>query len=223
MAKKPSARKPGASGSTARKAGPSGGGATDLEDKLVDSMLALAESEGWRGLSAGAIARHAGVPLADLYPAYGSRLAILASFLRRIDRKIMAAPFAFAPEDTARDRLFEVVMRRFDALRPHREALRRIRAGMMLDPLAAAAAMPAFGCSMAWMLEAAGIPSDGAAGALKAAGLAGVWARTFRVWLDDDTPDLARTMAALDRNLGRADRCAQVVFGRRSRPVAEST
>jgi AcrR family transcriptional regulator len=212
MAKKPSAPKPGSTRS----------GAKDIEGRLVDAMLALSETEGWRGLSVAAIARHAGVPLADVHPAYGSRLAILAAFMRRIDKAVVASDFAFAPEDTARDRLFEVVMRRFDALRTYREALRRIQAGLIFDPLAVLASLPAFGCSMTWMLEAAEIASDGAAGCAKAAGLAGVWAKTFRVWLDDDTPDLARTMAALDRNLGRAGRCAEVLFGRRARPVAEA-
>lgn len=210
MVKKPSAPKQG----TAK------GGARDIEGKLVDALLALVESEGWRGLTVAAIARKAGEPLADLHPRYGSRLSILAAFMRRIDREVVASDFAFAPEDTARDRLFEVIMRRFDALRPHREALRRIRAGLTFDPLGAAATLPAFGCSLAWMLEAAEIPSDGVAGCLKITGLAGVWAKTFRVWLDDDTSDMARTMAALDRNLGRAGRCAEVLFGRRQRPAA---
>jgi len=49
-----------------------------------------------------------------------------------------------------------------------------------------------------------------------------VWLKTLRVWLDDDSPDLARTMAALDRNLGRAGRCAEVIFGRGTRHAAEA-
>ncbi len=212
MAKKPSTPKSG----TAK------GGAQDIEGRLVDALIALAESEGWRGLTVAAIAHRAGLSLADLHPRYGSRLAIFAAFMRRIDREVIASDFAFAPEDTARDRLFEVIMRRFDALGPHREALRRIRAGLMFDPLGAVATLPAFGCSMAWMLEAAEIPSDGAAGCVKITGLAGVWAKTFQVWLDDDTSDMARTMAALDRNLGRAGRFAELLFGRRQRPAAEA-
>lgn len=207
MAKKPSAKK----------RAPRKTAAKDVETRLVDAMLELAESEGWRGLTVAAIARKAGVPLAELHPRYGSRAAILAAFMRRIDRAVVAADFAFAPEDTPRDRLFEVIMRRFDALQPHREALRRIRAGLLTDPLAMAEMLPVFGCSMAWMLEAAEIASDGAAGHAKAAGLAGVWLKTMRVWIDDDTPDLARTMAALDRNLGRAGRCAELLFGRGAR------
>lgn len=211
MAKKPSPRK----------AAPAKGASTGIEDRLIDAMLALAETEGWRGLTVAAIARDAGVPLADLHPRYNSRVAVLAAFVRRIDKAVVAGDFGFSPEDTKRDRLFAVLMRRFDALVPHREALRRIRSGLLLDPLAAAAALPVFGCSMAWMLEAAEIASDGAAGHARTAGLAGVWVKTMRVWLDDDTPDLAQTMAALDRNLGRAGRCAEMLFGRGPQPAAE--
>lgn len=212
MAKKPSTPKRGSSAN----------GAKDIETRLVDAMLSRVEAEGWRGVTVAAIAREAGVPLSELHPKYGSRLAILAAFTRRIDKEIVRSDFAFAPEDTARDRLFEVIMRRFDTLRPHRDTLRRIRAGLMFDPPAVLAMLPVFGCSMAWMLEAAEIASDGAAGSLKTAGLAAVWAKTFRVWLDDETPDLGRTMAALDRNLSRAGRCAELLFGRARRPAAEA-
>ncbi|UCH73851.1 MAG: hypothetical protein JSU82_16275 [Rhodospirillales bacterium] len=212
MAKKPSAPKSGAGK----------GGAKDIETRLVDAMLSLVETEGWRGTTVAGIAHAAGVPLSDLHPKYGSRLAIVAAYMRRIDRAVVTADFGFGPEDSARDRLFEVMMRRFDALRLHREALRRIRAGIMADPPAALALLPVIGCSMAWTLEAAEIPSDGASGGLKAAGLTAVWGKTLQVWLEDETPDLARTMAALDRNLGRASRVAEVLFGRRGRPTAEA-
>ena len=43
-------------------------------------------------------------------------------------------------------------------------------------------------------------------GLFRAQGLALVWARVMRVWLDDDDPGLARTMAALDKRLREAER-----------------
>ena len=55
------------------------------------------------------------------------------------------------------------------------------------------------------MLQAAGIGTDGAAGALRVAGLGLTYASVFRVWLEDDDPGLARTMAALDRRLRRGE------------------
>ena len=56
------------------------------------------------------------------------------------------------------------------------------------------------------MLEAAGLSSSGLIGALRAKGLALVYGEAFRVWLGDDSKDMAKTMAALDRALRRAER-----------------
>jgi hypothetical protein len=57
--------------------------------------------------------------------------------------------------------------------------------------------------SMRFMLEAAGIESEGPVGAFKLQGLALAWMRVLRVWFRDDDPGLASTMAALDRELTR--------------------
>ena len=125
MAKKPSTGKGGARRTASK----------DLETRLIDAMLDLAARDGWQGVTLPAIAEGAGAKLSELYPAWRSRMAVLAAFMRRVDRTVVETDFAFAPEDTARDRLFEVLMRRFDALQPHREALQRIRAGMARDAL----------------------------------------------------------------------------------------
>jgi len=212
MAKKPSAGKGGAG-----KAAPK-----DLETRLIDAMLDLAAREGWQGVTLPAIAGGAGARLSELYPAWRSRMAVMTAFTRRIDREILETDFAFAPEDTARDRLFEVLMRRFDALQPHREAVRTIRTGMMRDPVASAAMMSQLGCSMAWMLEAARLSSDGIAGKIKIAGLTALWLRCVAVWVEDDSKDMSRTMAELDRGLARVDRWAEVVFRRRDPRGGES-
>jgi hypothetical protein len=60
--------------------------------------------------------------------------------------------------------------------------------------------------SMRFMLEAAGIEAEGAAGIIKLQGLALAWARMIQVWLDDDEPALSKTMAELDRVLTRGER-----------------
>src|SRR5436305_1993893 len=54
------------------------------------------------------------------------------------------------------------------------------------------------------MLTAADIDAFGTRGMVRAQGMAVIYARTLRVWLDDDDPGLARTLAELDRNLARA-------------------
>lgn len=212
MAKKPSVKK-----SSARKAA-----TRDLETRLIESLLELSARDGWESVTLPAIAEHAGASLSELYPNWRSRITVLAAFNRRIDREVVETEFSFSPEDSIRDRLFEVLMRRFDALQPHREAIHRIRSGVMRDPAASAAMMRQMACSMAWMLQAAGLSSDGIAGKIKIAGLIGIWMRTISVWVDDESEDMARTMAELDRALKRADRWADALFCRKRHRSGES-
>ena len=70
-------------------------------------------------------------------------------------------------------------------------------------------------CSMAVMLEAAGVSAGGAAGRARAKGLAAIYLSVLRVWLDDDSEDASRTMAALDRHLDNADRAMAFLCRRR--------
>ena len=104
-----------------------------------------------------------------------------------------------------RDRLFEVLMHRFDLLAPYKAGLRGLaheaRRGRV-DVLPLACRLPR---SLRWMLEGAGIATGGFRGAARVKVLGLAYLATLRVWLEDDSPDLARTMASLDRALRRAE------------------
>jgi AcrR family transcriptional regulator len=172
--------------------------------RIVDTALNLAAEQGWRDTSLNDIADAAGVSLSDLHRHYGSRVAILAAYIERIDGILLAGAKADL-EDTPRDRLFDVLMRRFDALGPHKAGVRAVARDLSRDPLSLACLLPCFARSMAWTLEAAGIGSGGLRGRLRARGLGLVYLSALRAWFEDETDDLAKTMAALNRALDRAD------------------
>ncbi len=172
--------------------------AADTKDRLVDAALSLAERQGWRRTGLAEIAAEAGLTLVEAYAACPSKPALLAEFHRRVDRAALAE--GGDPGEPSRDRLFDLLMRRFDALAPHRGALRAILRDSVGDPAALLAA-PALLCSMGWMLEAAGLSAAGWQGRMRTHVLAGVYLSLFRTFLEDDSGDLARTMAALDRRL----------------------
>ena len=65
------------------------------------------------------------------------------------------------------------------------------------------------------MGEAAGLPMDGIGGALRTKAIAAAWAGAMRTWLSDESPDLSRTMAALDQRLRWVERMG--LFGRAER------
>lgn len=181
-------------------------------DRLLDAALTVIADQGWREATMGEIALRAGVSLADLYALFPSRMHLLAALVARTDRRVLAAPAADAAE-SPRDRLFDVLMRRFDVLQPHKEAYARLMRELPLDPPAMAALLLRLRRAMRWMVEAAGLSPSGPAGYLRSRGLALIYLRAVRTWVTDDSPDLARTMAALDRDLRRADAVVQALPG----------
>ena len=187
-------------------------------DRIIDAALGLVASEGWRGVSLAAIAAQAELPILQVYRIFRSKQAILRGLTRRIDERVLAEPPAAEPDERPRDRVFDLLMRRFDALSPYRPAIERLSRDLPTDPLAALAAGAGLLRSMRWMLEAAGIPGEGLAGMVAAKLTTAAYMATMRTWLRDDSPDLAPTMAALDRRLRGIERWYS--GGRRPEPDA---
>ncbi len=187
----------------------------EIADRAVEAALRLIAARGWLAVGMADVAHEAGISLADLRAIFPCKSAILSTFRHRTDARVLAECGPFDPGDSVRDRLFDVLMQRFDALEPHRGAVQRLLEDLPRDPAAALGVLPGLLVSMGWMLEAAGLSSGGWQGAFKAKGLAVVWLATLRVWLVDEGPDYPRTMAALDRNLRRVDWLARRLFARR--------
>jgi AcrR family transcriptional regulator len=180
-------------------------------DAALDAFLGLTAEKGFAAVSLRDVAAAAGLGLAELYRLHPDKVSLVAAFLARVDGEVLAGtPAASDPEETARDRLFDVLMRRYDALRPHRAALRSLRHAARRDPLLALALAPAARRSMAAMLEAAAVASEGLPGAMRQNGLLAIHNAVWRVFDGDESADLSKTMAALDSRLKTAERWAQV-------------
>jgi AcrR family transcriptional regulator len=149
------------------------------------------------------IAERADVALAELRSEFGSPLAILAAHVKEIDRKVLAEQDPDMAEESARERLFDVLMRRLELLAPHKAAVRSLMRSARCNPGLALALNAMAARSQQWMLTAAGIGATGPKGMLRAQGLACLYANVLRTWVDDEDDDHSRTLAALDRELAR--------------------
>jgi AcrR family transcriptional regulator len=177
--------------------------------KIVEAALRLAPVNGWSGLSLSQIAQEAGVGLAEFRKAFKSKADILAAYTRMVDDAVLAKVGAADATLSPRDRLFDVLMTRFELMAPHRQGLRRIAADLRSHPGEGLAQFGVAARSIYWMLAAAGIEAEGSRGALRVPGVMSIYARVFGIWLEDDDPGLARTMAALDSRLRRGERFVQ--------------
>ena len=86
--------------------------------------------------------------------------------------------------------------------------------GLARDPVMGLCGLASLARSMACMLEAADLSASGLRGIVRIKALSAIYLATLRVWLRDESPDLSRTMASLDRHLRRAEwlaeRCSQL-------------
>ena len=184
---------------------------TSRRGKIVDAALHLAGERGWNGLSLDEIANAAGLNLAEFREEFQSKAQILAAFTRAVDDAVLAKIGRPEPGTVSRDRLFDVLMTRFEVMAPYKSALCRIMSDLRYRPSESLMQAGAATRSMYWMMAAAGLEADGPRGTLRIPGLMGIYARAFDIWLEDDDPGMARTMAALDSRLRRAERMVQRV------------
>ena len=99
-----------------------------VNEAALDAFIKLIAEKGFADVALRDVAEAAGLGLAELYRVYPDKVALVAAFMAKIDAEVLAGtPTRSDPEETARDRLFDAMMRRYDALRPYREALGAIR------------------------------------------------------------------------------------------------
>jgi AcrR family transcriptional regulator len=180
---------------------PSGTG----REKIIAAFMALLAEKRFEEIGFGEIAARSGLTLAACRGEFGSTLAIFAAHVKELDRKVLAGANGMA-EEPPRERLFDVLMRRIEAMAPYREATRSLLKSVARNPGLAFALNGLALRSQTWMLTAADIDAAGPRGMIRAQGLAMLFASVLRTWVDDEDEGLARTLAALDRALARGQR-----------------
>jgi hypothetical protein len=174
----------------------------EFDRALIAAAFDIAGETGWRRLSVAAAAQRAGLPLDRARARFPGRGAVLMRFGLQADQTALETMAG----DTPRDRLFDLLMRRFDALQAHREGVLALLRALPRRPGLALLLGVGTRRSMRWMLDAAGVPTHGRLGQVRARALVGIWLYALRAWQGDTSEDLAATMAALDRGLDFAAR-----------------
>ena len=191
----------------------------DVPNHIVTTAVDLAAEKGWRALTLAEIAEAAKVPMSALYRHYPTKADLLTGLGRMVDQAALSENLP-GEDESPRDRLFDLMMRRFDLLSAHRAGVKAILRDLRRDPLSALIQARQLELSMRWTLQSAGIPTRGLLGRARVRALGLVYLLVLRIWEKDDSPELDRTMKALDQRLRQAEQW-QNSFGRgrTARPV----
>ena len=147
----------------------------------------------------------------DIYPTKG---ALLLGLARETDNDILRSLKYDPLEGDAKDRLFDLLMRRFDHLQQSRDAYLTLLRELPQTPFEAACLSRQLRRSMGLMLETAGISASGLKGLLRLQGLMAIYLAGLNAWRRDDSADLAKTMAEIDKRLGQAVRITEMFAAR---------
>lgn len=173
----------------------------------LDTALAMIAAGGWRGFSLVELARELGVPVGEVYARFPCRSAVLGALGKRLDARMLELSAADLDDMSTRERLFELIMRRIDAMKPYKDALQRLSRESRGDLEAAGAGLCNLSRAVIEIVDAAGI--RGPAGLLARKGVGLLYLRVLRVWMRDDDPEQARTLAELDKGLARLEQTAR--------------
>ena len=180
----------------------------ELRRGLAQAALTLAANRPWREVTLPQLAEAAGRPVEEYY---GASLGEAVDCVEEaFDRAIADNLDQLDPDQSVRDRLFELIVRRFEAMEPHRAAVLAMEQGLDRDPTLMAAAHQRHVRCARWVLALAGLEADGMTGQARAQGLGVIVGQARAAWRGDDAGDFAKTMASLDKNLRRAEE----MFGR---------
>lgn len=190
-----------------------------FDQALIAAVFSQASLRGWQDVNIAEAARDAGLPLDRTRARFPGRGAVLLRFGVIADQAALASG---SVEPSPRERLFDMVMSRFDALQAHRAGILQLLQAMRTDPGTSMLLYGATLRSMKWLLDGAGIPSTGLVGALRVHGLLVLWLYALGVWQQDESADLSATMAAVDRGLDRALQAENMLPGRSTSPAEEA-
>ena len=128
---------------------------TAAPDLLTLAFEIIAET-GWRGFTFTELADRAGLSMKEVRQAFSGRAGLLDELSRRLDQAMLG----FDPADMEglppRDRVFELIISRLEAMAPFRAGLCRLMQDARFDPPLVAMTACRLDRSLAWLQDAAG-------------------------------------------------------------------
>jgi ubiquinone biosynthesis protein COQ9 len=171
---------------------------------LANAARKLAATRPWQDISLRDLCVSADVTLAACAQEGVTKAHIAAKLDSELDQALLANAHDIDQSQSVRDRLFDVVMGRYDAMEEHRAGWQSILNGELGDPLARVARQARRTHTASWALEACGITASDMRGAGQSIGLARIIRQCDKQWCEDG-PDLAKTMAFLDQELRKSE------------------
>lgn len=184
-----------------------------LDRKICETTLRLAARYGWDKVTLDAVGKAGKVPLGVFQKRFADTVSLLPLLVDYGTECTLAACDPPMPSMPMRDRTFDVLMARFDYLQTHRKAILSIAMAAQRDPKTALILCRSQAKAMKRIEKFVGLGQRKGCSNLYSHGLLVIFWTSFRVWRNDETIDMSKTMAMLDRSLRLANDAARLFRG----------
>ncbi len=185
---------------------------SETEKNYIKKGFDLINDIGWDKFSIEKLSTKENIPVRDLKVFFKCKYSIVDKFSRMIDKNIESKLRLEDFKDSSKkDILFELIMMRFDEMEEFKGSLSKILDVSKQKPLLASIITKNVMNTMDFFLELSNSYSNYAFDVLKKNFLFLIYSITFKTWLSDNTEDLSKTMAELDKLLSTAENFQQKV------------
>ncbi len=178
--------------------------------KISAAALHLAATQGWENVTLDAVARGAKISPALFKKRFVEPHELAAVIVKEISREALAD--AGKPSGAAHDIFFDLLMARFDVLQKNRKAILSIAEAARCDLALSRSLTREVLNGLYSVIDVAALHAPPRP--VLAAGLSAVYGWAFLAWRRDESRDMAKTMAALDRGLRLAGKAMGVLIQR---------
>ena len=176
------------------------------EKIIINKSFELSEKIGWERFSFQKLSEKEKIPLNFLKTNYKCKYTVIEKFSQMIDRQVESNIRADDLMDSSiKDKLFELIMLRFDELESFKKALKNIFLSTKKNPLLISIISKNLLNSFDFYLEVSNSYQNSPTDIFKKNFLLLIYSLVFETWLNDNSEDLSKTMSQLDKYLSIAE------------------
>ena len=174
--------------------------------KIIKEAISLIETIGWKDFSISKLSRIRNIEIHQIKVFFKTKTSILKEFTKMIDESVLEE---ISLEDlescSTKDNLFEFIMLRFEKLEPYKIMLKKLLIDIKGQPIVLKTISRQISNSLDLYLELSNAKDNYFIDQIKLNTFFLMYAYIFKIWLEDDSTEMNRTMAELDKWLSKAE------------------
>ena len=173
---------------------------------LIKKSLELISEIGWENFNLKLLAEKNNLEPDNLKTLFKNKWSVLKEFSIMTDQDVMNSinqnDFINNP---VKDNLFEIIMMRFEKLKPYKNGILNILNSTKKNPLILKKISTQLFYSLDFFLEVSNAKDNFLFDKFKLSALFLIYSYVFRTWLNDDSDEMSKTMAELDSLLSKSE------------------